>query len=83
MKLSDYIAELQRFLDENGDMEAYYAVDDEGNAYQKVGYAGSLYYLQEADKDTWRPDLIGGDDEEYISELKEDGDKLIKVCVVN
>lgn len=83
MKLSEYIVGLQAFLQENGDMDAYYAADDEGNAYQDVGHAGSLFYLPEHEKDEWRPDLVGSDDEEYIAELKEDETELIPVCVVN
>lgn len=83
MKLSEYIKKLQEFLDENGDMDAYYAADDEGNAYQGVGYAGSLYYLPEHEKDEWRPSLIGADDTEYIAELQEEECELIPVCVVN
>ena len=83
MKLSEYIAGLQKFLDENGDMDAYYAADDEGNAYQGCGYAASLYHLTEHAKDEWRPDLIGDDDPEYLQELKDEGTKLIQVCVVN
>lgn len=83
MKLSEYIAGLQAFLQENGDMDAYYAADDEGNAYQGVGCMGSLFYLPEHEKESWHPELVGGDDKEYIAELKEDGIKFTPVCVVN
>lgn len=83
MKLSEYIAGLQAFLDAHGDMDAYYAADDEGNSYQGVGYAGALYYLPEHEKDEWHPSLIGADDTEYISELEEEETELIPVCVVN
>lgn len=83
MKLSQYIAGLQKFLEENGDVDAYYAADDEGNAYQSVSYTGSLFYLTEYDKERWRPDLVSGSDTEHVSELQEDGVELIPVCVVN
>jgi len=83
MKLSEYIAGLQAFLQENGDMDAYYAADDEGNSYQSVSCMGSLFYLPEYEKESWHPELVGGDDEEYIAELKEDEIELTPVCVVN
>ena len=83
MKLSEYIAGLQAFLQENGDMDAYYAADDEGNAYQDVGFMGSLFYLPEHEKESRHPELVGGYDKEYIAELKEDEIELTPVCVVN
>jgi hypothetical protein len=82
MKLSEYIAGLTKFMAENGDMEAFYAADDEGNAYQGCSHAGSLYHIQEHQKDEWRPELIG-DDPEYLQEIKDYGGTLIQVCVVN
>lgn len=64
MKLSDYIAGLQKFLEKHGDLECYYARDDEGNGYQQVAYSGTLYHRLKQD-DTHRPELIGDEDEDY------------------
>jgi len=77
MKLSEYISELQEFLKEHGDIECYYASDDEGNSYQSVGYAGSLMYKMMDDND-YHPSLYCEEDlEEY------EDDEFEKVCVVN
>lgn len=83
MLLSEYIAGLQEFIDKNGDMEAYYSSDDEGNSYQEVGWAGSLFYLPEHEQNRHRPSLISSDDTERIEEIREDGEELTPVCVVN
>jgi hypothetical protein len=78
MQLSEYIQGLQEFLIENGDMKIFYAIDDEGNAYQSVNYTGTKMLLLEEDKETYRPDLYGEEDaEEY------EDDNFIPVCVIN
>lgn len=79
MKLSEYIAGLQKFLDENGDMDAYYAADDEGNAYQQVAYAGSKLFRYKRSS-THRPDLMSEEDIEEFDYIPEE---CIPVCVVN
>ena len=38
MKLKEYIEKLQELYLENGNLELVYAVDDEGNYYDKVSY---------------------------------------------
>jgi hypothetical protein len=83
MKLSEYINGLQKFLAKHGDLEVYYSSDDEGNSYQTVGYAGTLFYVSEREKNRYHPELIDYNDTEYINEVLEDGDELIPVCVVN
>lgn len=47
MKISDMIKNLQDFKDEHGDIECWYAEDDEGNAYHEVLYDPSMYYIDE------------------------------------
>ena len=47
MKISTMIKNLQEFMNKNGDLECYYAVDDEGNGYQPVFYAPSKFYIDE------------------------------------
>jgi hypothetical protein len=44
MKISDMIRNLYAFLKENGDLECWYAADDEGNEYRPIYYLPSLYY---------------------------------------
>lgn len=77
MKVSEMIKNLQKFIKEHGDIDCYYAVDDEGNGYQKIHYEPSLYYIND-------------DDEVYqsLEELeieKEDieNEGIKPICVVN
>lgn len=78
MKLSQYIAELQSFLKDHGDLNCFYASDDEGNSYQRVSYTGSLLYTN--DPDGYNAEMYC---EEDFKEMLEDGDELTPVCVVN
>jgi hypothetical protein len=75
MKLSNYIAGLQNILDENGDLECYYAKDDEGNGYQKLHYNGSVFYMHPNESCEYYPDLY--------QEVEEDEELFTKVVVVN
>ena len=82
MLLSTYIRHLQSFLEKEGDLECFYAADDEGNSYQSVGWAGTKMWT--FDSDSYRPDMYCKEDvesEEYKQELK-DG-SLKAICVVN
>lgn len=47
MKVSEMIKNLQKFMKDNGDLDCWYAVDDEGNGYQKVyfGCPNAMYVL--------------------------------------
>ena len=81
MKLSKYIADLQEFLKENGDMECVYAKDDEGNGYQKVGWSGSLYYTNQLDQYYIETMYNIEDVQSEVDE--EDVDEFVQVCVVN
>ena len=45
MKLSEYIKNLQSFMNEYGDLDCWYAIDDEGNGYHPVTYKPSLYCI--------------------------------------
>ena len=47
MKISDMIRNLYGFLKENGDLECWYAADDEGNEYREVHFPPSLYYAND------------------------------------
>jgi hypothetical protein len=46
MKLSEHIKACQSILDEYGDIECYYAIDEEGNAYNIVAFEPSVYYTE-------------------------------------
>lgn len=84
MKLSEYIEGLKKFPEENGDMDAYYSRDDEGNGYQEVYWSGTKMYLEKESDNPHRPDLYCEDDLDYILDEYEIGSEdLISVCVVN
>ena len=75
MKVSEMIKNLQKFMKDNGDLDCWYAVDDEGNGYQKVYYEPSLFY-------------VGSNGEVYsnVKDLDDDGlsvEDVTKVCIVN
>ena len=62
MKLKEYIEKLQELYLEHGDLELVYAVDDEGNYYDKVGYDPSIMNMCGEDR------ISEEDIEEYSSE---------------
>lgn len=45
MKISEMIKNLQTFKRLHGDLECWYAEDDEGNGYHPVYFAPTLYYV--------------------------------------
>lgn len=75
MKVSEMIKNLQEFMDEHGDLDCYYAVDDEGNDFKPVYYDPSLCYTSE--------------DSEYVYTLEDlewfpdDPENYTAICVVN
>ena len=60
MKISEMIKNLSGFMEKYGDLECWYASDDEGNAYHKVyfepglmcvdKYDGNVYTLEDAEE---------------------------------
>ncbi len=74
MKISEMIKNLQEFMAENGDLECWYAVDDEGNEYQAIHYTPSKYYINEYDEVRQLEDI------EYDEEDVEDYEPI---CIVN
>ena len=68
MKISEMINNLQIFMYEHGDLDCWYAEDDEGNGYHPVGFAPSLYYVDEYG-------------EVYTEE--DCDDDLAQICIVN
>lgn len=75
MKISEMIKNLQEFMVEHGDLECWYARDDEGNGYQEVCYEPSLYYVNE-DGEVWQNIEDFNLDEVYVDELRQ-------ICIVN
>ena len=47
MKLSEMIENLQKFMNEHGDVDCWWSVDDEGNEYKEVIYEPTLMYKNE------------------------------------
>ena len=74
MKVSEMIKNLQEFMNKNGDIECYYAVDDEGNAYHPVYFTPSKYYISEDGDVMQREDL-----EEYELHIED----VEPICIVN
>ena len=75
MKVSEMIKNLQKFKAEYGDLECWYATDDEGNNYQRVYYDPSLYYVDEDEE-------VYGDIED-LEEYDLTKEEVTPICVVN
>lgn len=75
MKVSTMIKSLQAFLKEHGDMDCWYAIDDEGNDYRPVYYYPSCYYMSTSGYVYQDEDLDGEDPEEHL--------ELTPICIVN
>ena len=75
MKISEMIQNLQEFMAEHGDLDCYYAVDDEGNDYKGIYYTPTLFYADEED------DVYSRYDWDEMDE--EDREGLTPICVVN
>ena len=72
MKVSEMINNLQAFMRAYGDLDCWYAVDDEGNEYHEVHFMPSRYYVGEYGDMYQEADLVG-----------EDAATLKQVCIVN
>jgi hypothetical protein len=75
MKISEMIEKLQELKDWHGDVECWYAVDDEGNGYSKIHYSPSIYYVNEYGDVMQSGDLVDED--------SEDIEDLTPICIVN
>ena len=82
MKLSEYIKGLKNFLKQHGDLQAYYASDDEGNLFNKVSYSGTKMFT--FNDHSYILDDVFNDDPDELDELDEEDRKQLKpVCIVN
>ena len=68
------IENLQKFKKEHGDIECWWAVDDEGNNYKEVVYEPTLMYKNEYGDTYCQEDLDNG---EVFPEDVE------KICIIN
>lgn len=75
MKISKMIENLEKFIDDNGDLDCYYAIDDEGNGFGEVYYSPSLYYANDYG------DVFNRED--YDEADEEDKEDLTPICVIN
>ena len=74
MKISEMIKNLQEFMAEHGDLECWYAIDDEGNGYRPIYFKPSKYYADEDEEVYQLEDL------EYYEIDVED---VKPICIVN
>lgn len=75
MIISEMIKNLEEVMAENGDIECYYAVDDEGNAYHPVYFVPTVYWMNKYG-DMFSEKDLEDEDPDDIAELTQ-------VCIVN
>lgn len=74
MKLTELIRNLEIMLKVYGDLDCYYAEDDEGNSYEEITNIPTVLYKNEDEE------LLSMEDIEY---LDLDEDDVEAVCIVN
>ena len=75
MTISEMIKNLEVVMREYGDLEVWYAVDDEGNAYHPIHWLPSVYYANQ-DGDVFHGDDLEEEDPEDVAELQ-------PICIIN
>lgn len=75
MTISEMIKNLEAVMLANGDLECYYAVDDEGNAYHPIHWEPSVYYVNQYG-DVFQDEDLEDEDPEDIAALQH-------ICIVN
>ena len=76
MKISEMINNLQEFMAEHGDLDCWYAVDDEGNGYSEVHFTPSLYYTDDNGDEMYHP-------EDMADMYPEEQMYYHSICVIN
>lgn len=79
MKISEMIKNLQEFMEEHGDLDCWYATDDEGNEYHEVYFDPSFRYVVNEDGDMYREEEL----EEYLEYYELTKEDVTPVCIVN
>lgn len=69
-KISELIKNLIEFKDSFGDLECWYASDDEGNDYHPLTYTPTLCYLDEEGEITDADEI-------------EDDSNIVQICLIN
>lgn len=80
MKISEMIKNLQLLLEEHGDLECWYAKDDEGNGYQSIYYEPSISFVRIGD--THSTDYAYGSVDEAVEDDWDESD-VRPICLVN
>lgn len=75
MKISEMIKNLEAVMLANGDIECWYAMDEEGNGFYPIYFEPSVYYLNRYG-DVFQEEDLQHEDPEDIAELKH-------ICIVN
>ena len=75
MKVSEMIKNLQEFMNEYGDLDCWYCIDDEGNGYHVVNYEPTLMFILK-----YNGEVISPEDAAW---REEDPDSCDEICVVN
>ena len=76
MHISEMIKNLKEFMDEHGDLECWYATDDEGNEYNKIHWAPSRYLVT-------RYGEVYQDDQDVLEYCDVDIKDTRPICIVN
>ena len=75
MKISEMIKNLEEFKAEHGDIDCWYATDDEGNEYHEVYFDPSFRYV---DKDG---EMYANEIE--LDECDMDIEDVTPICIIN
>lgn len=75
MKISQMIKNLQTLMEDYGDMDCWYAVDDEGNGYNPIHFEPSVYYANHYGEIFQEDELKNAPPEDLA--------ELTAVCIVN
>lgn len=75
MKISEMIKNLQEFMAKHGDLDCWYATDDEGNGYREVYFDPSFRYVDE-DGEVYN-------NEEDLEDCEVDMEDVTPICIVN
>lgn len=75
MKISEMIANLEEFKEKYGDLDCWYATDDEGNEYHEVYFDPSFRYV-DSEGTVYT-------DEEDLEECEVYMEDVTPICIVN
>lgn len=85
MRISEVIKNLQKIKKENGDLECFTAIDDEGNGYYRVFFDPSIKYIINDIGERY-VDLYHDKEElynDYETSIEEGSINIKTVCLLN